>query len=221
VRRQLKQVDLLRLDHFRGFCQAWHIPAGEKTARNGKWVDGPGAKLFNQLRATLGELPIIAEDLGVITPDVVALRDSFGLPGMRVLEFALGGPDSPHWPHNYVPHIVSYTGTHDNDTVLGWHATLNDRDRNYLMKTLGNGSGDVAWDLIRAAWSSVAALAIAPLQDVLSMGSEARMNRPGVPTGNWRWRLKLDQFRPDVIQRLADLTTLFNRVPAETKKDGG
>jgi 4-alpha-glucanotransferase len=218
VRRQLTQVDLIRLDHFRGFCQAWHIPAGEKTARVGKWVDGPGMKLFERLRAALGGLSLLAEDLGVITPDVVALRDSLGLPGMRVIQFALEGPANLHWPHNYVPNLACYPGTHDNDTVNGWHATLTDRERNYLALTLGKGGGEPAWDLIRAAWSSVAVLAVAPLQDVLGLGSEGRMNRPGTPTGNWRWRLRLEQFRPDMIGRLADLTTLFNRVPAAAKK---
>jgi 4-alpha-glucanotransferase len=217
VQRQLKQVDLIRLDHFRGFCQAWHIPATEKTARIGEWVDGPGIKLFERLRTALDGLPLIAEDLGVITPDVVVLRDTLALPGMRVIQFALEGPASLHWPHNFVPNSACYTGTHDNDTVNGWYATISDRDRNYLALTLGKGIGDPAWDLIRAAWASVSALAIAPLQDVLSMGSEARMNRPGIATGNWRWRFRLDQFRPEAIQRLAELSTLYNRVPVEPR----
>jgi 4-alpha-glucanotransferase len=218
VLRQLRQVDIIRLDHFRGFCQAWHIPAGERTARNGKWVDGPGAKLFERLRTAVGGLPIIAEDLGLITPDVIELRDGLGLPGMRVLQFALNGPQDLHWPHNYVPNSACYTGTHDNDTVNGWYATLDDRNRNYLATTLGKGIGDPAWDLIRAAWASVSTLAIAPLQDLLSMGSDSRMNKPGIATGNWRWRFRLDQFRPDVINRLAELTSLYNRVPVEAKK---
>ncbi|MFM8271398.1 MAG: 4-alpha-glucanotransferase, partial [Gemmata sp.] len=218
VHRQLKQVDLIRLDHFRGFCQAWHIPATELTARVGKWVNGPGPKLFERLSRSLGGLPLIAEDLGVITPDVEELRDSFALPGMRVVQFALEGPSSLHWPHNYVPNCAVYTGTHDNDTVHGWHGTLSDRDRHYLSLTLGAGSGDVAWDLIRSAWGSVAALAVAPLQDVLSLGSEARMNRPGVPAGNWKWRSTPDQFRPEVIQQLEELSRLFNRIPAEAKR---
>jgi 4-alpha-glucanotransferase len=211
VRRQLEQVDLIRLDHFRGFCQAWHIPAGEKTARAGKWVDGPGLKLFDTLRSALGKLPFIAEDLGVITPDVVALRTSLGLPGMRVIQFALDGPSNLYWPHNYEPNTVCYTGTHDNDTVNGWYATLNDRDRNYLAQTLGKPIGDPALDLVGAAWASVAVIAAAPLQDVLSLGGEARMNRPGVPTGNWRWRFRLDQFRPEAITRLGELTVTYNR----------
>jgi 4-alpha-glucanotransferase len=218
VQRQLKQVDLIRLDHFRGFCQAWHIPAAEKTARVGKWVDGPNIKLFERLRTAVGGLPLIAEDLGVITPDVVALRDTLALPGMRVLQFVLEGPVSLHWPHNYVPKSACYTGTHDNDTVNGWYSTLSDHDRNYITLTLGKVIGDAAWDLIRFAWGSVSTLAIAPLQDLLSMGSEARMNRPGIATGNWKWRFRLDQFRPDVIQRLAELTTLYNRVSSEAKK---
>lgn len=217
VLRQLKQVDLIRLDHFRGFCQAWHIPAAELTARVGQWEDGPGLKLFERLRTSLGGLPLIAEDLGLITPDVVALRDTLALPGMRVIQFALEGPVSLHWPHNYTPNTACYTGTHDNDTVNGWYATLNDRDRHYLGLTLGRSVGDAAWDLIRAAWASVSALAIAPLQDVLSMGSDARMNRPGIATGNWKWRFRLDQFRPEAIQRLEELTRLYNRIPSEAK----
>lgn len=215
IKRQLAQVDLIRLDHFRGFCQAWNIPAGERTARNGTWVDGPRAALFERLRAALGGLPLIAEDLGVITPDVVELRDSFGLPGMRVLQFALNGPRDIHWPHNFVPNAAAYTGTHDNDSVNGWYAGLGDRDRNYLAQTLGGPLGDPAWALIRAAWASVAVLAVAPLQDVLSMGSEARMNRPGVPTGNWEWRFRLDQFRGELVGRMEELTRTFNRIPAE------
>jgi len=214
ISRQLAQVDLIRLDHFRGFCQAWHIPASEKTARNGKWVDGPGIKLFERLREVLQKLPIIAEDLGLITQDVNELRDRLGLPGMRVLQFALEGPPNLHWPHNYVPNCICYTGTHDNDTAKGWYNSLNDKDRNYLALTIGRGIGDPSWDLIRLAWTSVAVLAVAPLQDVLSLGNEARMNKPGVAEGNWRWRFRLDQFRPDLISRLGDLTTLYNRAPS-------
>ena len=153
----------------------------------------------------------------MITPDVVALRDAFALPGMRVLQFALEGPASLHWPHNYVPNTACYTGTHDNDTVNGWYATLSDHDRNYLALTLGKGLGDPAWELIRVAWASVSAVAIAPLQDLLSMGTDARMNKPGVPSGNWRWRFRMDQFHPGLIDRLRGLTELYNRVPAEPK----
>jgi 4-alpha-glucanotransferase len=213
LRRQLEQVDLIRLDHFRGFAQAWHIPAGEKTARNGKWVDGPGARLFERLRKELGGLPLVAEDLGLITPDVIALREQLGLPGMRVLQFSLNGPHDLHWPHNFEVNSVCYTGTHDNETVNGWYGNLNDRDRHYLGLTLGKPVTDPAWDLIRSAWSSVAVVAVAQLQDVLGLGNEARMNKPGVAEGNWRWRFRLDQFRPEVIDRLRDLTVLYNRDP--------
>jgi 4-alpha-glucanotransferase len=213
VKRQLAQVDLIRLDHFRGFVQAWHVPAGEKTARRGNWVDGPGIRLFERLRAELGGLPILAEDLGLITPDVIALRDELGLPGMRVLQFALGGPDSPHWPHNFVPNSACYTGTHDNETASGWYAGLPERDKHYLGLTMGRYVTDAAWDLIRSGWSSVARIAIAPVQDLLSLGNEARMNKPGVATGNWRWRFRAEQFRPELISRLAEFTTLYNRAP--------
>jgi len=213
LRRQLNQVDLVRLDHFRGFVQAWHVPAGEKTARNGKWIDGPGLSLFDQIRTTLGKLPLVAEDLGLITPDVIALREKLNLPGMRVLQFALSGPDNLHWPHNFVRNCICYTGTHDNDTSSGWYATLSQKDRHYLGLMLGHYVDDPAWELLRMAWASVAMIAIVPYQDVLSLGSDARMNRPGVADGNWRWRFRLDQCRPEVASRLADLTGLYNRAP--------
>jgi 4-alpha-glucanotransferase len=216
MRRQLQQVDLVRLDHFRGFCQAWHIPAGEKTAKNGKWVDGPGLALFEKLRADLGGLPLVAEDLGLITADVNALRDKLNLPGMRVLHFALEGPHNLHWPHNYVPNVIAYTGTHDNETTKGWYDNLPHKERNYLSLTLGRPIADPAWDLIRMVWASVACLAVAPLQDVLSLGNEARMNKPGVAAGNWRWRFRPDEFRSDLIGRVADLTTLYNRAAGKT-----
>ena len=213
MKRQLDQVDLIRLDHFRGFVQAWHVPAGEKTARKGNWVDGSGITLFERLRAELRGLPILAEDLGLITPDVIELRDELGLPGMRVLQFAPAGPDSLHWPHNFVPNCACYTGTHDNETANGWYANLPERDKHYLGLTLGHYVGDAAWDLIRLGWASVAKLAIAPVQDLLSLGNEARMNKPGVATGNWRWRFRAEQFRPELISKLAEFTTLYNRAP--------
>jgi 4-alpha-glucanotransferase len=213
IRRVIEHTDLVRIDHFRGFAAAWHIPAGEKDATNGKWIPGPGMKLFDRLRAELGSLPLIAEDLGLITDDVHELRERVGLPGMRVLQFALGGPDSPHWPHNYDRLTVAYTGTHDNDTTAGWYAKLSDRDRWTLGEYLGRPANSPAWELIRYAWSSVAVLAVAPLQDILELGSEARMNVPGVAEGNWRWRFRTDQLRPEAVERLAGLTALFNRVP--------
>ena len=165
VRRLLEQTDLARLDHFRGFAAAWHIPATEKDATRGRWVPGPGQKLFDRLSADLGGLPIIAEDLGLITEDVHELRQRVGLPGMRVLQFALGGPGSPHWPHNYDRLTVAYTGTHDNDTTNGWYAKLSDRDRWTLGEYLGRPADSPAWEFIRYAWESVAVLAVTPLQD--------------------------------------------------------
>ena len=220
--RALEQVDVIRLDHFRGFRQAWHIPAGEKTARHGKWVDGPGLKLFERLRTALGGLPFVAEDLGLITPDVDELREHLGLPGMKVLQFMVENPQNLYWPHNYDRLCVCYTGTHDNDTTNGWYAGLSPKDRNYLAEYIGRPVTDPAWDLVRLAWSSVAVAAIAPLQDVLSLGGEARMNRPGVAEGNWQWRLRPDQFRPGLVERLAGLTELYNRLPRDpqAKKPG-
>ena len=213
LRRNFSQVDLIRLDHFRGFAAAWHIPANEPTALNGRWMDGPRRKLFDRLQSELGTLPIIAEDLGLITPDVHELREQFTLPGMRILQFALGGPNSPFWPHNYEPLTVVYTGTHDNDTTNGWYATLNEHDRKTIADYLGHEVKNPAQDLIRLAWSSVAVLAVAPLQDIFELGSEARMNVPGTASGNWRWRFRRDQFKPGNIERLAEWTTLYNRQP--------
>jgi 4-alpha-glucanotransferase len=219
VRRDLQRVDLIRLDHFRGFSQAWHIPAAEKTAKNGKWVDGPGAALFDHLRFALGDLPLIAEDLGVITPDVDALRNGLGLPGMKVIQFALDTPKNPYWPHNFDRPCVCYTGTHDNETTNGWWATLDEKTRGYLGAYIGRKVEDPAWDLIRLAWSSVAVVAIAPLQDVLSLGGEARMNKPGVASGNWQWRFQPHQFWTGVIDRLSGMTELYNRLPLTDAKE--
>lgn len=213
LRRQFSQVDLIRLDHFRGFAAAWHIPAGNKTAKIGEWMDGPREKLFRQLQTDLGQLPIIAEDLGLITPDVHALREVFDFPGMRVLQFALGGPDNPYWPHNYEPNTIAYTGTHDNDTTVGWWAGLSDSDRQRLGEYIGHSIREPHWDLIRMAWASVAVLAIAPLQDILGLGGEARMNVPGVAGGNWGWRFRPDQFQAGVVERLTEWTERYNRVP--------
>jgi len=214
LKRDLDRVDVIRLDHFRGFIQAWHIPASETTAKNGKWVDGPGVKLFERLKVELGGLPIIAEDLGLITPDVDAVRLKFDLPGMKVLQFAFETPKNPYWPHNFDPLCACYTGTHDNDTTNGWWSTLDDKNRGYLAAYIGRSVQDPAWDMIRLAWSSVAVLAIAPLQDLLSAGGDARMNRPGVADGNWAWRFRADQFHQGLMDRLSGLTELYNRLPS-------
>lgn len=212
--RELHHVDVVRLDHFRGFMQAWHIPATAKTAKaeeGAKWVDGPGLKLFERLRVALGGLPLIAEDLGVITPDVDAARLHLALPGMKVLQFAMENPQNQYWPHNYDTKCVCYTGTHDNDTTNSWYHGLNDRDKGYLSAYLGRPVGDPAWDMIRLAWSSVAEIAVTPMQDLLSLGGDSRMNKPGVAEGNWRWRFRTDQFHPGLIDRLRGLTELYNR----------
>jgi 4-alpha-glucanotransferase len=211
VRAALAQVDLLRLDHFRGFAAAWHIPAGDLTAEKGKWVDGPGADLFASIQRELGGLPLIAEDLGLITPDVELLRDQFALPGMSVLQFAFSDPHNKYLPHNYANNTVVYTGTHDNDTTRGWFSGLSDTEKHFVRSYLSRDGGDIAWDLMRLAWSSVGDLAIAPLQDVLDLGREARMNTPGVPTGNWSWRVGADAVTAERWDRLTELTELFGR----------
>jgi 4-alpha-glucanotransferase len=212
LRRQFAQVDLIRLDHFRGFAAAWHVPPTEKTAKNGTWIDGPRAKLFHALKAQLGELPIIAEDLGVITPDVTELRLQFGLPGMTVLQFMLGGPENLYWPHNYVANTVAYTGTHDNDTSLGWYQSLGDTDRQLLTRYIGHEMREPHLDLVHLAWASVAVLAIAPMQDLLGLDGAARMNVPGLADGNWGWRFEPRQFPGGLIERLAEMTRLYGRV---------
>jgi 4-alpha-glucanotransferase len=208
----LEQVDLIRLDHFRGFEAYWEVPAGRPTAEVGRWVPGPGADLFEALRAALGGLPLIAEDLGVITPGVDALRERFHLPGMRILQFAFGGATENRFlPHNYEHHTVVYTGTHDNDTTRGWYAAIAEHERDHVRRYLARDGRDIAWDLIRLAWMSVADLAMAPLQDVLDLGTEARMNLPGRPAGNWGWRLQEAQLNFGTLDRLAELTTLYGR----------
>ena len=212
LRATLAQVDLIRIDHFRGFEAYWRIPAGNPTAEFGTWTPGPGRALFDQLRATLGDLPLIAEDLGVITPEVDALRHAAALPGMRVLQFAFGGATEDRFlPHMYEHDTVVYTGTHDNDTTRGWYEHITDEERDRVRRYLACDGRDVAWDMIRAAWMSVADLAVAPLQDVLDLGSPARMNTPGQPAGNWSWRLLPDQLQPWHRDRLGNLTALYAR----------
>lgn len=196
IRRELELVDILRLDHFRGFAANWIIPADEEDARRGRWSPGPGRALFDALAADLGALPLVAEDLGEITPDVEALRDGAGLPGMKVLQFAFGGDPGaaarhPFLPHNYGhPGWVCYTGTHDNETAAGWYRSTDERTRHHLRVYTARDGGSPAWALMREAWASVAGLAVAPMQDVLGLGNEARMNVPGVAAGNWLWRLR-------------------------------
>lgn len=212
----LAHVDLIRLDHFRAFCAAWHVPPAAQTAEPGHWVPGPGADFFEAVRRELGHLPFIAEDLGIITPDVVALRDQFELPGTRVLQFGFdGNPDNPHLPHNCGANTVAYTGTHDNDTTRAWFESLPNQVRHAArsyVETRGIGTGEVAWDFISSVWSSQSRLAIAPLQDLLNLGAEGRMNVPGVASGNWRWRCTEEMLRPAIFQRLRDLTSAAGRL---------
>jgi 4-alpha-glucanotransferase len=225
-RAALRLVDIIRLDHFRGFEASWQIPAGEKTAVNGKWVKGPGADLFKAVQKALGDLPIVAETLGVITPEVTALRDRFGFPGMGILQFAFGiDPQAPEFkPHNYTRHFVVYTGTHDNDTTVGWwtshgvgdstRTAANIRaERNFACQYLGTNGREINWALIRTILASVADTAIIPLQDVMGLGSDARMNLPARPSGNWQWRFTSDQLTADAGKRLKTLVQVYDRVP--------
>ena len=214
-RAVLETVDIVRIDHFRGFQAAWHIPAQEETAERGTWVETPGRELFAAVRAALGPFPVIAEDLGLITPEVHALRRELGFPGMKVLQFAFGGgADNPYLPHNHEPDSAVYTGTHDNDTTVGWYASLDERTRDHVRRYLAVDGNDIAWDLIRAALASVARIAVVPVQDVLALGSEARMNFPGRPHGNWSWRLRPGQLTPAHAARLRALTELYGRLAA-------
>ena len=216
LRALLAHVDVIRLDHFRAFVAAWHVPADAQTARTGHWMPGPGAEFFHAVRKELQALPFIAEDLGLITPDVCALRDEFHIPGTRVLQFAFdGSPDNPHLPANYSANTVVYTGTHDNNTTRGWFKTLSEGEREKIRGYLNRANCDgskIAEELIRMAWSSVAALAIVPLQDLLNLGAEARMNLPGSADSNWSWRLPENMLDASVFQRLRDFTAGSNRL---------
>jgi 4-alpha-glucanotransferase len=225
LRALLAHVDLIRLDHFRGFAAAWHVPAGAPTARSGRWVPGPGAAFFEAVRKELGTLPFIAEDLGVITPDVVTLRDQFQVPGTRVLQFAFDGhPDNPYLPENFVPNTVAYTGTHDNAPSREWYEELPDDQRQvfwgYLRRAPGE-STEVAPALVRLAWASRAALAVAPLQDLLNLGREARMNTPGRPTGNWNWRATEAMMALPAFETLGELTRKSRRAAAQDANVSG
>ena len=224
LRALLSHVDLIRLDHFRGFAAAWHIPAGAATAQSGQWSPGPGAGLFRAVQAELGRLPFIAEDLGLITPDVQSLRDELQVPGTRVLQFAFDGhQDNPYLPRNYVPNTVAYTGTHDNATTRQWYEESPEYQRQQLWSYLQRAPGDsaeVAPALMRLAWSSVAALTIAPLQDLLNLGTGNRMNVPGRPDGNWRWRAPENLLSLPAFQWLQDLTTTSKRCAASTTPEG-
>ncbi|MGE0799630.1 MAG: 4-alpha-glucanotransferase [Lautropia sp.] len=212
VRHAITTADVVRIDHFRGFAGYWEIPADAETAVNGRWVAGPGNALFDALAAALVDLPIIAEDLGVVTPDVVALRESVGLPGMRVLQFAFSDDArNPYLPHRFTADTVVYTGTHDNDTSLGWFDQATQHERRHAQIYLKTDGREIHWDLIHAASQSVAATAIYPLQDVLGLGSDARMNRPGDPDGCWGWRFRWHQIEPWQTRRLREITAAHGR----------
>ncbi|MEH2416770.1 4-alpha-glucanotransferase [Nostoc sp.] len=211
----LDYVDIIRIDHFRGFEAYWSVPQGEETAMNGKWVEAPGDAFFEVIRQKLGKLPVLAEDLGVITPEVDALRDKYEFPGMKVLQFAFGSdPGNPFLPFNYPRNAVVYTGTHDNDTTVGWFNSANDNEKQNLLLYLGCISPEgIHWDLIRLALSSIANQAIIPLQDILGLGNEARMNFPSVAEGNWEWRYQASALTQELGDRLKVLTRLNGRAP--------
>jgi 4-alpha-glucanotransferase len=231
VRATLKMVDIARIDHFRGFAACWEIPGGDETAERGRWVPAPGRELFTAIGDALGELPIIAEDLGVITPEVDQLRDDFGFPGMRVLQFAFGGDaDSIHLPHNYHQNVVVYTGTHDNDTTLGWFQGSAGADstrteseieseRDFCKKYLNTRGEEMHWDFIRAVLSSVANTAIIPMQDVLGAGNEGRMNLPNSTEGNWSWRFAAGGLTDELAQKLRDLCDTYGRTRKPKAED--
>ena len=212
VRSVFDLVDIVRIDHFRGFAGYWEIPASQPTAEHGRWVPGPGPALFEAIERALGPMPIIAEDLGVITPDVDALRHRFAFPGMRILQFAFGGESNNRFlPHNHEPDTVVYTGTHDNDTTLGWWSTATEAERRHVAEYLGTDGREIHWDLIRCACASVADTAVHPMQDVLGLGGEHRMNFPGKGEGWWSWRFEWSQVQPVHAERLARLAVLYRR----------
>ncbi|MFZ0469550.1 MAG: 4-alpha-glucanotransferase [Thiogranum sp.] len=214
VRTQMEMFDLVRIDHFRGFEAFWEIDASAETAVEGRWVKGPGESFFEVLKQVFGELPLVAEDLGVITPEVTALRQAFGLPGMKILQFAFdGSPDNPYLPHNHEELGVVYTGTHDNNTTLGWYQELSEHERGALRHYLGDSQEPMPALLMRAALASVARLAVIPLQDVLELDGAHRMNVPGVTDDNWRWRFHWEQVQEHQKQRLQDWITIYGRRP--------
>jgi 4-alpha-glucanotransferase len=214
-RSMLDSVDQIRIDHFRGFEAYWAVKQGEETALNGEWIEAPGKEFFETLKQELGKLPILAEDLGVITPEVEALRDYFDFPGMKILQFAFGSdPTNPFLPFNYPRNCVVYTGTHDNDTTVGWYEKLSDYERENLLNYVGGVTGEgIHWELIRLALSTVANMAILPYQDVLGLGSDARMNFPSKGEGNWEWRYRSEAINDEMRDRLKHLTRAFGRAP--------
>ena len=220
MRATCQLIDIVRLDHFRGFAGYWEVPANMPTAEIGRWVPGPNIAFFEALAKALGDLPIIAEDLGEITPDVVALREQLKLPGMKILQFAFASdPIDPFLPHNYPVNCVAYTGTHDNDTSRGWYTTAPVEERDFCRRYLARSGDDISWDMIRAVWASVACMTLAPMQDLLNLDSNARMNFPGRPSGNWGWRMSPKVLSDYLISLLYGTNYLYGRLaPAEMMK---
>ena len=215
----LRQVDIIRLDHFRGFEAYWEIPFGNETAVEGEWAPGPGHDFFHVVKEKLGELPIIAEDLGVITKPVIKIRNDFNLPGMKILQFAFASdPDDDFLPHNYPVNCVAYTGTHDNNTTRGWYNAAPDDEKDLCRLYLARSGDDIAWSMIRVLWQSVAAWVLAPMQDFLSLDEWARMNYPGNPSGNWGWRMRSDAINQGLIKRLHNTNFLYGRLSLREKK---
>jgi 4-alpha-glucanotransferase len=215
LKMSFTQTDIVRIDHFRGFDAYWEIPASEETAVVGKWIKGPGQAFFEAMEENLGELPLIAEDLGVITPEVIALRDRFNFPGMKILQFAFGGEkNSLFLPHTFTHNCVVYNGTHDNETTVGWFGNASEDEKAHVLRYMNADNGEhIAWDMIRLAYASVANTAVATLQDLMNLGNEARMNFPGKPSGNWQWRYTADMLTDDIAGRLRYLTELYGRTP--------
>ena len=217
IRFMLEMVDIIRIDHFRGFEKYYEIPGGAKTAEVGRWVSGPGDRFFEVLQQALGTVRFIAEDLGYITPEVHDLRDRWGFPGMRVLQFAFGDQslENPHKPHNFIRNCIVYTGTHDNETTAGWfHQRTGEPARSEIdmaLRYMGRNKSDAVWDLIRLALSSVADIAILPMQDVLGLGTEARMNIPSTVENNWRWRMSENQLNAELAGKLREMNILYGR----------
>ncbi|HLY67266.1 MAG TPA: 4-alpha-glucanotransferase [Chloroflexota bacterium] len=214
LRRLLELVDIVRIDHFRGLAAYWAVPADAPTAETGEWVQGPGAGLFEEISRHLGDLPVVVEDLGLITSDVIKLKEQLSFPGMKVLQYAFdGSPDNPYLPHNYRRECIVYTGTHDNDTTVSWYELLPEAERGTVRRYLGQDGQDIAWKLIRLAHQSVARVALYPVQDLLSLGNDARFNFPGKRDGNWSWRLPQDSLTDQLAGRLHELTATYGRLP--------
>ncbi|HKP70930.1 MAG TPA: 4-alpha-glucanotransferase [Pyrinomonadaceae bacterium] len=217
IRFTRRTVDIVRIDHFRGFASAWEVPGGNPTAEHGEWVDAPGHELFASLKEEFGELPFWVEDLGFVTPEVEQLRDESDFPGMRILQFAFSDAYNGALPHNYIRNCVAYTGTHDNDTIVGWwKAQINEEGeasdaQRFAEKYLDTDGTDVHWHMIRAIWSSIADSAVVPLQDILGLDNSAIMNRPSTTSGNWQWRFKDGDLTDEIADRLTEMTEVYGR----------